>query len=1252
MSKNILYGHKRWYPTTIPFKKSRIKRVLVNNKYSVKFNERDNNETIDNTLFIINLIKFKAEQPKLGSHIHNGNILFKLKKSGNLLLCGDKVVHKVYLLKKSNNLKTMKNITRKKIENELVNNFSKSSVSKFITIENKKIILIPENEIFDCERKELAIQYRELTNDSLWQKRALYDICVKINQSLAAAVNFRQLLSRMNNRNYITQIREDLKKEVEDRALIKILAELKSNYIDGEENKNYFKFLLNINGDKKISENKRIFISKLFNMLDLDIEITSADIATFLLGELCKKNLIKRIEPKVALDEKIKASRIKTYIYSDNHISYKQNLLSSPKIQTVKYLLQSDIIETKFEKIFDSFDVPALQKKIDDEIKDNRIIDTNLFKVLKDHYKTTITTPIADDEKIIYKKIYRSLKGRINNLIEKNSSIGFGSIEHLKKQIKISLKQYLLETLLYVGRKSRISNKNMTMANLHAEEELGLEIIALFSSCNLFLNSLLEQCRLDFFKSTAKNSIEDNLNNISINESILLRYKELLTNLDFLKLEKFSENFIRFLSSASLVRAKIVHGGMALPEQLGEDFNDTIEKTISKMLPADCELCQNLNLDIIFSHKALYPEIFQRINSIEAGNDELIKYFPSFSKFVPKIKKVIFSKIGVNYLASNNILLDSIMNAAIYVNKILYKKMIMSESSEFRMKLQKANFDIAEKYLQAQIAMTKGNKYAIRRFQKTIVDMYVNFLIESSYNELLDFSTFTLSYEDFIKSISSRNSFDEKYLLINTHTFQKLSNFDCIIAILCILNDNIYVNKIRNRLLATDIWLSENKYNNLIEAIDLILAGNREKIDIDLILGRKKVIDDLNILDSYNVKSEIIKQKYSDLQIKDFVKIQCNDTKICKLIEHYKANALDYYNTLIKISSLDDGKYKDIYYQANFENIIYRKNIFEATTSLNSKSILDNFQLPSLSSIDTTPMFNNSISKKIVSVDFVLNMINDKTKGMSQEYKAIYINKIKNIPTVFAKEVESKYTSYEDFYSDYQDICKYKKTVYVLNFGITKKINHYIADLNWKLLIQIMRLERDIHCIVVALIEMGILPKLKTNGNNDSAFAGTRDKQEIKYNGGHYLFDKNNYNLFQKCINKIGINLDYSSLKTIKEIRNIIAHFDLVQKTSYDKGQNCFVLLANSPNSVKLYELIDKISDTLRYRTKYNNSTYNIVFEIFKKNVDINFNYLKRKFKLQNTDINSIISPKEISVFKLPFYLDEEIDLIKKLLGK
>lgn len=130
------------------------------------------------------------------------------------------------------------------------------------------------------------------------------------------------------------------------------------------------------------------------------------------------------------------------------------------------------------------------------------------------------------------------------------------------------------------------------------------------------------------------------------------------------------------------------------------------------------------------------------------------------------------------------------------------------------------------------------------------------------------------------------------------------------------------------------------------------------------------------------------------------------------------------------------------------------------------------------------------------------------------------------------------------------------------------------------------------------------------------------------------------------------IILDYSSLKKIKEIRNIIAHFDLVQKISYDKGQNCFVLLANSPNSVKLYELIDKISDTLRYRTKYNNSTYNIVFEIFKKNVDINFNYLKRKFKLQNTNINSIISPKEISVFKLPFYLDEEIDVIRKLLGK
>ena len=91
-------------------------------------------------------------------------------------------------------------------------------------------------------------------------------------------------------------------------------------------------------------------------------------------------------------------------------------------------------------------------------------------------------------------------------------------------------------------------------------------------------------------------------------------------------------------------------------------------------------------------------------------------------------------------------------------------------------------------------------------------------------------------------------------------------------------------------------------------------------------------------------------------------------------------------------------------------------------------------------------------------------------------------------------------------------------------------------------------------------------------------------------------------------------------------------------------------------------EQIDRVSNLLSYSTRYNNSTYASVFEVFKKDVDLDYDKLKTKFKLfddeKNDDIKileikNLIESKKVSVLELESYNSNYVkNLIIKLLTK
>ena len=1398
-----LFGYKKWYKVDkiIKDKKGkkstikqevRIKRNYLTNRYILNTNNKDKNN-INNEDFVDQFIEYKTKNDifeKFTRKFHMGNILFKLKgnkrsiEDSNDFLKTEEVVLDKEIYGQSEKLRNEKGITKKDILKEINKQKIDNSVKKISMNTNSgKTIVINFSDKLKKDKDDYQITLNIISEDELERKRKIYDIFKMINMDLYQIIKEiieNEVQKVFKNRYYEEHLREKLLKDDKIDVILTNFMKIREKIESNPEIMGFVKFYLNVDGDKKKSENKKMFVEKILN---INVDLTEEDIVDFIVKELKFWNITKRIEKLQEktvnrTDRDIKNTYVNTYVLLDKHEKFKKYNRNKKDIIVKSFIkdIRDNTMKQKINQILSKFKIKELKKNLK-ENTENKNFDTEIFGIFKTHYQNIFSSEKfenkSDEEKELHKIIYRYLKGRIEKILINREKIRLNKIEIekilnenvLSKKILKRVKQYSLEYIMYLGKlvhnkpvdnKSVDNNNNIDMttvntnyfSKLHAEEELDLELITFFASTNMELNKIFEinKGKNDFFGDSFKINDTKVLlkNDVTSSKLYILKNLNFIDNENKVKKEEFISKFITIGVNE---RNRILHASnkRRVPQGTQDDYKGTqddynkVINIIQNLKISDEEVSKALNLDVVFKDK---KNIITKINDIEISeeNNSIIKYLPSFSKVLPEILN-LYKNENKNNPFDTIETEKIIQNALIYVNKELYKKLISEKNLEenesknkFLKELKKnlsgtdeTDENIIENYYKnAQISASKGNNKVIKKYQKKVIECYIGYL-RKNYEELFDFSDFKMNIQEIkkqIKDISDNKTYERITIKTSDKSIVINDDFEYIISIFALLNSNAVINKIRNRFFATSVWLNTSEYQNIIDVLDEIMQLNTLRnecitenwnLNLEEFIQKMKDIEkefeDFKIQtkkDIFNTNYEGIKNsvlnkfiEFSDVQkilegkLNELIEFE-NDNEIKKKINLnsldiderknlmsnidqkklikeidklivteknnieknillkliFNSNFLEKYkkeidNLIEDTESENENKFEKIYYPEEHKNelYIYKKNLFLNIENPNFDKIYGIIS-EDIKNVDTKILFADDIrNNKIVETDGILKNLNNKLNGYSKEYKEKYVNKLKENNDFFIKNVQNEnYKSFEGFEEDYNRVSEYKKIRDLVEFNYLNKIESYLIDINWKLAIQMARFERDMHYIVNGLRELGII---KLNGYNTgiSRAYPKRDGSGNFYTTTAYykFFDEESYKKFEKICYGFGIDLSENSEINKPEsesIRNYISHFYIVRNPFADYS---------------IAEQIDRVSNLLSYSTRYNNSTYASVFEVFKKDVDLDYDELKKKFKLiGNTDIlKRLMKPKKVSVLELESYNSNYIkNLIIELLTK
>lgn len=1387
-----LFGYKKWYKvdkkkgkeSTIK-QEVRIKRNYSVDRYILNTNNKEKNN-INNEDFVNQFIEYKTNNDifkKFTRKFHMGNILFKLKakesikkiESYNNFLEKEKAILEIEIYQQSEKLIEEENITKKDIIDKAIKEkITEDSNEIKMQIKSKENKLKEIKISINKETEEYHIKLKSINNDELNLKREIYEILKSINANLYIITKNAISNADFKKRNYENFLRENimehLKKNIGEKSKITFLKslsnslkKLQGNIKENDEIINFIKYYSNINGCKTVSENKKNFLEKILNT---EVSISENDIIDFIIGELKFFGIIKRIEKLQEktvnrTDRDIKNTYVNTYVLLDKHEKFKKYNRNKKDTIVKSFIkdIKDNTMKQKINHILSKFKIEELIEKLK-ENTENKNFDTEIFGIFKTHYQNIFNSEKfsdkSDEEKELYKIIYRYLKGRIEKILINEQKVRLKKMEKieiekilnesiLSEKVLKRVKQYTLEHVMYLGKLIH-NDVNMTTVNtddfteLHAKEELDLELITFFASTNMELNKIFngKEKVTDFF------GFNLNGQKITLKEKVPSFKLNILKKLNFINkennIDEKSSHFYSFQKEGYLLRNKILHNSYKNIQDTKnlEGEYENVKNLIKELKVSDEEISKSLNLDIIFEGKV---DIINKINSLEIGEYKDKKYLPSFSKIIPEIIRK-FREINKDKLfdeESEKI----ILNAVKYVNKILYEKITSNEENQFMKtlpnKLVKKNnikkenknlLSIEKYYKNAQVSSSKGDKKAIKKYQNKVINAYLEYL-ENTFEKVIDFSNFNLNYNEIKTKIEERKDSKNKLVIDSISTNINITNdTEYIISIFALLNNNTYINKIRNRFFATSVWLEkqnstkEYDYENIISILDEIIQLNtlrnecitenwnsnlKEFIQkmLDVEKDVEKEIGNFEI----KTKKEIFDIHYEKIK-KDMI-VKINDNKIQKILNKYlkeitgfssnneymfknlgkltleerdfilsnkklieknideiideKLDAIKEKILLRKVfsskflekykkeidnliegtESENENKFEKIYHPEEHKNelYIYKKNLFLNIGNPNFDKIYEIIS-KDIKNANTEILFDNDIRKnKISEIDAILKNLNDKLNGYSNDYKAKYVNELKENDDFFAKNMQNEnYNSFEEFKEDYNKVSKYKKIRDLVEFNYLNKIESYLININWKLAIQMARFERDMHYIVNGLRELGIIKLNGYNTGTSRAYPKRNGYGDFYTTTAYYkFFDEESYKKFEKICYGFGIDLSENSEINKPEnesIRNYISHFYIVRDPFVDYS---------------IAEQIDRVSNLLSYSTRYNNSTYASVFEVFKKDVDLNYDELKKKFKLigNNNILERLMRPKKVSVLELESYNSSYIkNLIINLLTK
>lgn len=1391
-----LFGYKKWYKvdktiekdgkTNTVKKEVRIKRNYLTDRYILNTNNKDKNN-INNGDFVDQFIEYKTNNDifrKFTRKFHMGNILFKLKakesikkakesikkiESYNNFLEKEKAILEIEIYQQSEKLIEEENITKKDIIDKAIKEkITEDSNEIKMQIKSKENKLKEIKISINKETEEYHIKLRSINNDELNLKREIYEILKSINANLYIITKNAISNADFKKRNYENFLRENimehLKKNIGEKSKITFLKslsnslkKLQGNIKENDEIINFIKYYSNINGCKTVSENKKNFLEKILNT---EVSVSENDIIDFIIGELKFYGIIKRIEKLQEktvnrTDKDIKNTYKNTYVLLDKHEKFKK-YNRNPKDIIVKSFIKDikdNTMEQKINQILRKFKIEELIKKLKMEDKN---FDTEIFGIFKVHYQEIFSSEKfekkSDEEKELYKIIYRYLKGRIEKILVNEQKVRLKKMEKieiekilnesiLSEKILKRVKQYTLEHIMYLGKLRhndivKITVNTDDFSRLHAKEELDLELITFFASTNMELNKIFEinKEKNDFFGDSFKINDTKVLlkNEVTSSKLYILKNLNFIDNENKVKKEEFISKFITIGVNE---RNRILHANTKEIALKGKQDNyDKVINIIKNLKISDEEVSKALNLDVVFKNK---KDIITKINDIRISeeNSNDIKYLPSFSKILPEIlnlyrnnpKNEPFDTIETEKI---------VLNALIYVNKELYKKLILEDDLQenrskniFLQELKKTlggtdeiDENIIENYYKnAQISASKGNNKAIKKYQKKIIECYIEYL-RKNYEKLFDFSDFEMNIQEIKKQIKEIND-NKTYKRITIKTRDKSivinNDFEYIISIFALLNNNIVINKIRNRFFATSVWLNTSEYQNIIDILDEIMQINILKSEYITSNWKENLEEFIRKTKNKEIELHQSKKEFFDNNYKEIKKdmiVKINDNKIQKILNKYlkeitgfssnneymfknlgkltleerdfilsnknnkklieknideiigekldaikekillrkvfSSKFLEKYkkeidNLVESTESKNENKFEKIYYPKEHKNelYIYKKNLFLNIGNPNFDKIYGLIS-KDIKNVDTKILFDDDIRKnKISEIDAILKNLNDKLNGYSNDYKAKYVNKLKENDDFFAKNIQNEnYSSFGEFEKDYNKVSEYKKIRDLVEFNYLNKIESYLIDINWKLAIQMARFERDMHYIVNGLRELGIIKLSGYNAGISRAYPKRNGSDGFYTTTAYYkFFDEESYKKFEKICYGFGIDLSENSEINKPEnesIRNYISHFYIVRNPFADYS---------------IAEQIDRVSNLLSYSTRYNNSTYASVFEVFKKDVNLDYDELKKKFKLigNNDILERLMKPKKVSVLELESYNSDYIkNLIIELLTK
>lgn len=1254
MSKNRLYGYKKWYgykkikkvkgeKGKSYFVPKRIKRKQTNGQYKLYLSDGKKEIQVNNRKFINELHKFKTAEIR-NRKFNIGNILFKLKIKGKSknLEDADKVVRDISIKKQTEKLRKYsikKQKEKCKDEQKPTRNKLEKILNKSPEIINNKSVSYGEINIhiftdIDKFREEVGygILIEKSDKDMLRKKRDLYNKLKKINTNIYKIANevIKNKNSVLNNRFYKDKSKEEILGCDSLNEVIKSFDGIKELINNNPELEGFYNFKLSA---KTTSNNKELFKRKLEFYYNNSGDLTKEDIVDFIIGELDYYSHIKRYEKKFKIiDKNLEKRLIKTYIENDKHNTYKSN--ENDAYKSLLKLIEEDKFENEFNEIYRKFNVKELAEKVEKFYKEKpNKEDTYPYKILKDHYnkhikkKCDFDNTIEDYQKIIYREIYKYLKGRINKCVNNKKFIDFGITENnynlVKNKTLNSLKQNILERIIYVGKRKKLGIESAEeFIKSHALEELNLEILAFFGTANMHLNRYIKDMGtkyVDFFGSKIEKQNRKSKEKIKIDKFD----NEVLHKLKFTQEEKF----IDFINEIFKLRSYIIHANnkklenlIRNQQKLGNYYKD-IEIAINQMKARDEEICKSLNTHIIFKGK---EDLLKKVNEMKVLSNKLSKYMPSFSKIVPEIKRE-YEERAEEIVYDNG---EIILNAIYYYLSIFYQKSISNENSEYvkyiKKKIEKDD-DISNDisnvienmYKSAQKRASKGEKKAIHKFQNKFINWFIEFLKEKeTYKEIFNIKIKKEKLKDDIKSIK----YNEAYNIYSIKQDIQINNdFEYIISACALLSDANTVNKIRNRFKSTQMWLSEYQnqgidYDNIIKVLDEIIKINRDK---DILLNT------LNDSEIQSKNQEKFK-KLTESNVEEyFYKKVCERIKAEEADEELRKTEIEIIKTLRACIRLkkkgNNGKtYGDFSYIFSDLEKKYELEIKYPKDPKNKKDINDVVKVLEKVQLKNIEDVINQ-GKKIIKKYNLNNVLSEIIKEINQT------NYLEECKKEFVKDYSNRIADVKEIYDDKFSGIYYQKKLEGEEYPeiiFKKKMYKNITNPNFK-----------------KLYDKFLKSKLEELKEDELYYI--KDSKSLKE-----IIDRTHYTLRSLNDNTKGFSKAYKdNLK-----KKIKKEDDNDKKNAIFNNIVKYKNKANQVETLDYQEFIDDFNKTQAYNQTKRIVEFDILNEIQEYLVNINWKLLIQIYRLER-DIHYIVNGLEVMKYFSKDELDRKDDKSKPFLS-